>query len=136
MAKIYKPINGTVNIPFNFNLDNTTSKVDPSWMGSESFTTSDKSPKPLTPIEPQYPENAQDSVIDLSFRVKAYVNENGVVSEAFISRHPSDIEIEKAAVDAVKRTRFKPATKDGKPIGIWVLVVINMNPQPIRVNEI
>ena len=36
--------------------------------------------------------------------------------------------LEKATVDAVKQYKFKPATKDGEPVAVYLNVEVNIDP--------
>jgi hypothetical protein len=58
------------------------------------------------------------------FRIDLY-DRNG---ESVPDTAPDSQELQKASVDAVSRYRFKPATKNGKPVRVWMYIEVNVDP--------
>jgi TonB family protein len=80
----------------------------------------------ISRVSPVYPPNAKRYGFFGAVVVSAKVNKNGTVSDVrVLSGNPV---LGDAAVDAVKRWRYKPATSDGVPIDSTVQVTINFNP--------
>jgi len=88
------------------------------------FITYDDPPKPLTPIRPKYPKIALDAGIEGTVIVQVYVDVNGRVKETNILRGLTP-ELDQAAIDAIKSTKFKSAMARGKPISVWISIPVN-----------
>ncbi len=82
-----------------------------------------------------YPEAARKEGLTCTVFVKAYVDENGKVtqSETRLKNNGKSVSVKKkskyyqftvAAMEAVTKTKFTPAVKDGKNIGAWVTIPI------------
>jgi TonB family protein len=80
----------------------------------------------ISRVSPVYPANAKRYGFFGAVMVSAKINKNGTVSDVkVVSGNPV---LGDAAVDAVKRWRYKPATSDGVPIESTVQITINFNP--------
>jgi protein TonB len=55
--------------------------------------------------------------------VRALVGKDGSVKDAFVTKEVPMLN--EAAVDAVKRAKFKPALQQRRPVAVWVQVPIN-----------
>jgi TonB family protein len=81
-------------------------------------------PIALVKPEPEYSEEARKAKWSGSVTVQIVVDENGL---------PQDIQVTKAlgmgldqkAIEAVKRWRFKPGMKDGKPVPVIATIEVN-----------
>jgi protein TonB len=75
----------------------------------------DKPPVPISQVSPRYPAELKKQRVTGSAVVVFVLNEEGRVEDPRIetSSHP---DFEKAALDAIRRWRFKPGMKDGKPV--------------------
>lgn len=60
--------------------------------------------------------------------IKALVNEKGNVVEARIDRSSGSKEFDRAALDAGRKYKFKPATRGGKSVATWVTFPIDYRP--------
>ncbi|KAF0141322.1 MAG: periplasmic protein TonB [Stygiobacter sp.] len=82
-------------------------------------------PKPITPIQPEYPQLAKLAGIEGKVYVEALISENGNVVE--IKSLKSDHEtLMIDAIEAVRRTKFSPGiSKDGKKVKAWVVIPIS-----------
>jgi protein TonB len=69
---------------------------------------------------PIYPNAARDAGIQGTVVVMALVLVDGTVTATRVVK--SIPALDDAAVDAVKRLRFKPGTAQGKPVPVWVAV--------------
>jgi TonB family protein len=56
--------------------------------------------------------------------VQAFVDENGDVTEATVKDSPGWEGLDKAAINAIKQTKFKPALKGEKPMGVYITVPV------------
>jgi len=89
------------------------------------FVPYDDPPRPLTPIRPKYPQIAQEKRIEGTVIVQVFVNEKGKVTETNISKGIPNSELDEAAIEAIKKTKFKPAMQRGKPVGVWIYIPVN-----------
>jgi TonB family protein len=81
-------------------------------------------PKVLHKQEPQYTQAAKDAGIEGTVTLYIEVEPDGRAHHSRIehSLHP---DLDKSALDALSNWRFKPATKDGKPITVHATVEVN-----------
>ena len=57
------------------------------------------------------------------------VDENGAVPEARLQQGvASKLGINEAVVDAVRKSKFRAATKNGVPVKMWRTVVVEVQP--------
>ncbi len=75
----------------------------------------DKPPVPISQVAPRYPADLKKQRVTGSVVVVFVLSEEGRVEDprAETSSHP---DFEKAALEAIRRWRFKPGMKDGKPV--------------------
>ena len=68
-----------------------------------------------------YPREIREQGVEGSITIKAYISVEGDVLETRIpeSLHP---DLDKIAENAVKRTKFNPATRDGQPLKVWIAI--------------
>jgi len=88
----------------------------------------DKYPEPVGGIEAimknvAYPKSAKDTGIEGKVIVKFVVDEKGNVSSTEVMKSVND-ELDKAALDAIKKTKFTPGIKDNKPVKAEVTIPI------------
>jgi len=92
--------------------------------GSKSnFTKCDSPPGLITLIRPKYPKEARKRNIKGSVILKAFVNTKGVVEEVKISEGIKGLN--KSAINAVKKARFKPAKYRGEKVPAWISLSID-----------
>lgn len=89
------------------------------------FIPYDKAPVPISPIRPEYPEIAMEAGIEGTVIVQAFINNKGVVEETMILKGIPNTGLNEAALEAVKRTRWKPARQRDKKVGVWMSIPIN-----------
>ena len=85
----------------------------------------DEPPQLKTQIRPRYPSEAKKKGIKGKVYVKVFINEKGVANDAIILQGIP--ELNQAAIDAVKKAKYKPAKLEGKPVGVWVNLSLNFN---------
>jgi len=83
------------------------------------------SSRPLTPIRPKYPKEAKDAGIEGTVIVQVFVDEKGKVTETKISKGIPNSRLDEAAIEAIRKTRFKPAKAREKSVGVWISIPIN-----------
>ncbi|MDZ7796462.1 MAG: energy transducer TonB [Candidatus Marinimicrobia bacterium] len=88
--------------------------------------------EPPTPIGGQaaisrnvvYPPIAKEAGIEGQVVVQAFINKEGVVEHALILKGMPGTGLDEAAIDAIKRTRFKPAKQRDRDVGVWISIPV------------
>jgi TonB family protein len=80
----------------------------------------------LEKLEPTYTEAARRAGINGTVVMRAVFASDGSVKNVFVTRALS-FGLTSAAVKAAKRIQFTPATKDGKPVSMWLELQYNFN---------
>jgi TonB family protein len=83
----------------------------------------DEPPQLKTQIKPKYPPEAKKKGIKGKVFIKVFIDENGEATEVIVLRGVD--ELNQAAIDAVKKAKYKPAKNEGKVVGVWVNLSIN-----------
>lgn len=73
---------------------------------------------------PLYPERARTFRIEGVVIVRAIVNERGIVEDVKVLKS-LPMGLDRAAVEAVERWRFEPATLHGKPVDVYYTLNVN-----------
>lgn len=72
-----------------------------------------------------YPQFDQDAGHEGTVVVQAFIDENGNVSDkTTILISPGFEGLEKAAIDAIMKTKFKPAIREDKPVGVYISIPV------------
>ena len=85
---------------------------------------SDTPASPLSRPVPPYPPAARQQSVRGEVLLQAMVLEDGKVGEVRILRSPSQI-LSDAAIQAVLKWKYRPATRDGKPVPSWRIEAIS-----------
>lgn len=83
-----------------------------------------KRPEVIEQIPPVYPEDARKNKIEGMTQIETIIDENGNVTEPKVVKSSGDRGLDQAALDAVARWRFKPATLKGEPIKVYYTLTI------------
>ena len=83
----------------------------------------DDPPQLKTSIKPIYPKEAKKKGITGKVFIKVYIDETGKATEVLVLRGIE--ELNQAAIDAVKKAKYKPAKLDGEVVGVWVNLSIS-----------
>src|SRR5215831_7862015 len=76
--------------------------------------------------EPTYTESARRAGVTGTIMLRAVFSGNGTVTNVFVSQALA-FGLTARAVEAAKSIRFTPATKDGKPVSMWMELQYNFN---------
>lgn len=79
---------------------------------------------PVAEITPAYPPTALRAREEGSVVVEASVDATGAVTDASVVERSRSRDLDRAALDAVRKTTFKPATEGGKAVASTVRVPI------------
>lgn len=83
-------------------------------------------PRAIHRVPPNYPGDLRRQGVEGSVTLSAEIGVNGVPRnvEVVRSSHPA---LNQPAVDALRRWRFKPGTKDGEPVPVTFEVTIDFS---------
>ena len=93
------------------------------------FIPYDDPPRPVTPIKPVYPDIAQEAGIEGQVLVQCFIDEKGRVKETIVVKGIPNTGLNESAVQALRKTRFRPAKQRERPVGVWVTIPINFKLQ-------
>ena len=93
------------------------------------FIPYDDPPRPLFPIRPVYPDIAQEAGIEGQVLVQCFIDKTGKVKETIVLKGIPNTGLNEAAVDALRKTRFRPAKQRETKVGVWITIPINFKLQ-------
>ena len=76
----------------------------------------DQPPKATSRTPPRYPQRMRQRGTEGVVVVRAMVDENGVVGDVTVKESSGSPELDRAAMNAIKRWRYKPAIKGGRKV--------------------
>ena len=86
------------------------------------------SPVPISRPPPVYPREAMRRGIGGSVRVQVTVAPDGSVERMDVAQSSGNRYLDRAAMDAVRRWRFKPAMRNGQPVSETVVIPVDFAP--------
>ena len=89
------------------------------------FIPYDDPPVAMSPIRPRYPEIAQEAGIEGVVVVQAFIDEKGRVKETLILKGVPNTGLDEAAMEAIRKTRFRPAKQRERAVGVWISLPVN-----------
>jgi periplasmic protein TonB len=90
------------------------------------FKIVDEFPQVLKKVAPTYPAAARKRGDRGVVHVRALVKKDGTPIEVSVpSGQGISLELDKAAVDAVRQWTFVPAKSKGKPVAVWIVIPVN-----------
>ena len=89
------------------------------------FIPYDYPPVPKTPIRPEYPEIAQEAGIEGTVYVQAFIDKKGRVKEVSIVKGIPNTGLNEAAMDAIRKTRFRPAKQRERAVGVYISIPVH-----------
>ena len=89
------------------------------------FIPYDDPPVAMSPIRPRYPEIAQEAGIEGVVVVQAFIDEKGRVKETLILKGVPNTGLDEAAMEAIRKTRFRPAKQRERAVGGWISIPVN-----------
>lgn len=101
----------------------------PATAAQTTATAADRSmPEPLSTPAPRYPPEALRMRAGGTVRVRVTVAADGGVDRLDLAEGSGNRHLDRAALEAVRRWRFQPATRGGQPVAAEVVVPIEFNP--------
>jgi periplasmic protein TonB len=88
---------------------------------------------PLSPPQfqlkqpPRYPESARRAGIEGTTVVRAHILNDGSVGVAEVRRSSGRSDLDRAALDAIRASRFIPAERNGRAVTVWIEVPVQFN---------
>ena len=89
------------------------------------FIPYDDPPVPKSPINPVYPEIAQEAGIEGTVIIQAFINTKGKVEETIVLKGVPNTGLDEAAAEAIRNTRFQPAKQRDRPVGVWISIPVH-----------
>jgi protein TonB len=89
----------------------------------------DAAPRPISTPAPRYPRDAQRRGIAGTVLLRVHVGTDGEPGDIDLVQGSGSRELDRAAVEGVRRWRFAPATRNGQPVESAVQVPIAFNLQ-------
>ena len=87
-------------------------------------------PVAISQPPPSYPRDALRRGIGGTVRVQVTVAPDGSVDRMAVATSSGDRNLDRAAMEAVRRWRFKPAMRNGQPVSATVLIPLDFTPNP------
>lgn len=85
-------------------------------------------PVPINRPAPRYPPQALRRNVGGSVRVLATVASDGSVERLELAEGSGNRDLDRAAMEAVRRWTFRPATRNGQPVTATVVIPLEFNP--------
>lgn len=85
-----------------------------------------KPPKVIHYVEPEFSPSSQDAYVEGVVRIAAVVNLDGLPANLEVTKG-LNAEEDKLAIEALKQWRFKPGTKNDRPVRVKINVEINFH---------
>jgi TonB family protein len=121
-VKNAKAAGGDVQVPIIFKLNSSqASNVSPADSGIV-WVTFDEPPKLIkeTSNNPVYPEEARKSGAEGKVILNLQIDENGKLVQTRVQQSSGSSDLDEAAKNSIKNSKWNPAIKAGKPIKVWV----------------
>ena len=83
-----------------------------------------ESPSIVYEKRPIYPDIARDSSMEGDVVLLVYIDERGDVRRAIVQSSPGLPALEEAATKAAYKCKFRPAERQGTPVGVWYNLVM------------
>lgn len=117
------PIEDLDDIGIDVDIDNILSELLPS---PDQFVPFEEAPVQVVTVTPEYPALAQRAGVEGTVWIKALVDKEGQVRDVLIVKDSgANAGFEESAIDAAKKTVWKPAIANGQPIAVWITYKID-----------
>ena len=72
----------------------------------------------------KYPEIAREAGIEGTVLVQCFIDKKGNVIKTVVVKGLKGTGLNEAAMDALEKTKFKPAIQRDKPVGVWLAIPV------------
>jgi TonB family protein len=86
----------------------------------------DEAPKILSTIHVIYPPEAREHGLHGKVMIKVLISKTGSIKETVIEE--SIPGLDEAAIEAIRKLKFKPGKYEGKPVEVWIRIPVNFDP--------
>jgi TonB family protein len=126
-----KPVEGQRDVTVDFALADGPTQLDDSSdpIATMGGGTRVSPPRPTYYPDPEYSEDALKARIDGTVAVSVVVGTDGKPRDIKVVRSQG-YGLDEKAIEAVQKWRFQPATKDGKPVAVLIMVEIPFHQVP------
>jgi TonB family protein len=94
------------------------------WAGSKF-----RPPKPIHQEAPVYPDQEKADKVQGVVKLTAVINKKGEVEKVEVEETSGNQNLDQAAIDAVKKWSFRPATRNRKPIAASYSLTLRFVPE-------
>jgi protein TonB len=117
------PVEDLEDLGVDVDVDNILDELLPS---PDEFVPFEEAPVQVSTVTPEYPPLAQRAGVEGTVWIKALVDKEGKVRDVIIVKDSgANAGFEEAAIDAAKKTVWKPAIANGQPIAVWITYKID-----------
>ena len=71
-----------------------------------------------------YPDIAKEAGIEGTVYIQSYIDEKGVVLNCVVNKGMPGTGLDEAAMDAIKKTKWKPALQGDRKVGVWIAIPV------------
>lgn len=96
---------------------------EPNQSGSEGMARGRlpyRRPELMMLVPPVYPKDAEKKGIEGTVGLRVLVTEQGTVDRVEVESSSGHAQMDEAAIKAARKTRFRPAIKDGQRVAMWI----------------
>ena len=87
----------------------------------------DEVPIPKSIIMPHYPKLARQAAIEGTILIDTLIDDDGIVKAMIVNKGKPRSGLNKEAMKAIRKTKFKPAQNNKKSISVWITIPVDFN---------
>ena len=91
------------------------------------FVTVEIIPEMIYQEEPVYPKKAEKANIEGTVYIKALIDSEGKIAKVKVGKSSGHDLLDKSAVAAAYKCKFKPAVQKDKPVATWISYKVEFN---------
>jgi len=93
----------------------------------DEFIPVEKLPEPIHQEKPVYPPNASKAGFEGTVWIKALVDVDGKIKEAFVQKKSGTPALDNAALEAAFKCTYAPGEQNGQPVAVWISYKVEFN---------
>ncbi|MEW5923608.1 MAG: energy transducer TonB [Candidatus Zixiibacteriota bacterium] len=97
-----------------------TAQTEGKYPSPDEFIKVDSMPQMIENVPPIYPAAEKEARVEGIVVIKALVGKDGSVVKAMVAQSSHNDALDKSAVEAALKNKFKPAKLENKPVAVWV----------------